>query len=416
MAVIPEFMPMQAPGTQAGLDLAGENDAQSWMTQAAQRSQIQANTQGTEATTQETQLRSAMFQAQLPALTAKAQADVASAKNEIDSATLQQNLRGEWQSQKPQVVQDIADITDPNNIPKEADGTPDWGAIYNKYENLQAKYASLNLLPEGKPYYNMIDEGKKNAFDMAARHATAQLTLNQLKLASTWKLQNQETMVDKNAATNAAVKPAIAQTEAVNTQRNQAFTDISAKRDSLNQAAFSISQLGDDIEKEDQHPIAEKAAIFLGPGIVGKFGTSGASVAQVASDMGDFANKVMSTVKNLRNFYEYQAVTSNLVKPDQPKEVQHENLAKLQTVNKILGQRNDYQETALRDNPALTPDQADAQAVSKYPFPSSIIAPLVIAKPPSSMSPQDSTALEWAKAHPNDPLSGGILQHISTLP
>jgi hypothetical protein len=416
----PEF---EAPMGPAQGTLEAENLGQSWVTQAAQRAQIAAQTGQIGAQTgliqantaeaqQNTSQQAQAFQAALPAVIAKNQADQLAAQNDIASATLQQNLRGQWQALKPQVVQDIGDITDPNNIPKEADGTPDWTAIYNKYENLQAKYSSLALLPEGKQYYDMIEQGKKDSFEMAAKHAQAQILLNQLKVQSQLNLNNREAVIDKTAATNAATKPAIAQTEAGNTMRNQAFTDISTQRDNLGQMGFAISNLGQDLSKEQASPVAGTAARFLGPGIVGKVS---APVQQVEQDIGDFANRIMATVKNIRNVNEFRAVTASIPHADDQPSVQNEKLQKLQTINQVLGQRNDYKEQALRSDPSLAPDQADQQATQRFPFPSSIIGPVVKETPPASMSTADSEALEWAKANPKDPRSAAILQHLSTL-
>ena len=412
MAVLPTFDPTQAPDTQAKIGMQSANDVQTWMTQAAQRQQLQANTAETQQNTQE---QAAKFAAILPTLQAKGQADVLAAQNDLAASTLTQQLRGQWQSLKPQVVQDLANIHDPANIPKEADGTPDWNAIYNQYEGLQAKYGQLALLPEGKQYYQMIEDGKKNAFELAARHSQAQITLNQLKLASEYKLNNTIAGQDNAATVAATNKPAIAATEANNTIRNQGFTDISSQRDALNQMGFAISNIGKDIGNEQASPIAAGASRFLGPSIVGKL-PGGAPVQQVQQDIGDFANRIMSTVKNIRNVNEFRAVTASIPSADDQPAVQNEKLAKLQTINQVLGQRNDYKETALRADPSLTPDQADAQATVKYPFPASIIGPIVKDKPPASLSPADSQALEWAKENPKDPRSAAILQHISTLP
>ena len=407
MAVLPTFEPAQAPSVAPEMGLQSENDAQNWMTQAAQRGQIQANTQATQ---QETAQNAQKFATLLPALAAKANSDTLSFQNDAASATIQQQLRGQWQSMKPQVVQDIGTITDPNNIPKEADGTPDWEAIYQKYENLQAKYGALALLPEGKQYYDMIDQGKKNAFEMAARHAQAQMTLNQLKLGAQYRVAGQEQVQNNKAAIDTATKPAIAQNEAVNTQRNKGFEDISSQRDALGQMGFAIGNIGQDLQAEQSSTlgsgplVGSSAAAMVRP-----------SVRQVQQDIGDFATRIMSTVKNIRNINEFRAVTASIPHPDDQASVQNEKLAKLQQVNQVLTQRNDYKEQVLRADPALTPDQADQQATVKYPFPASIIGPIVKATPPSSLSPLDAQALEWAKANPKDPRAGAILQRIGTI-
>lgn len=181
MAVLPTFSPAEAPGTSARVGLQSQNDAQNWMTQASQRQRIQADTQGQ-------QLQNARMQAELPARVAEAQANVIAAQTGIVAATDMQRLRGQWQDLKPKVIQDIADIEDPNNQPATEDGTPDWEDKYHQYEQLQAKYGALNLFPEGKEYYSMIDKAKQNAFAMASQHATAQAHLNQVNAAAEGRL------------------------------------------------------------------------------------------------------------------------------------------------------------------------------------------------------------------------------------
>lgn len=409
----PEF---QDPTAQAQTTLAAQQQGtntvsaqQNWMTQAAQRAQLGAQTAETQ---QNTQQQAAKFAAVLPALQAKGQADVLAQQNDLAAATATQNMRGQFQSMKPAVVQDIAAINDPNNVPKEADGTPDWNAIYNKYENLQAKYAGLSLLPEGKQYYDMITNGKQNAFELAARHAQAQLTLNQLKLGAQYHVAGQEAVQANAAQLATQTKPAIAQTEALNTQRNQAFNDISNQRDALGQMSFYISKLGDDLKNEQASPVAAAASRILGPGLVGMVSDP---VRQVQQDIGDFATNIMSKVKNVRNINEFNAVTASLPHADDQPSVQNEKLEKLQQVNQVLSQRNDYMEKALRGNPSITRDQADLQAAQQYPFPNKILAPAIFANPPKNMTPQDAAALDYAKNNPNDPKSALIIQHLSTL-
>ena len=413
----PTFVPAQAPDTGEEISLQSQNDAQNWMTQAATRQQTQASTADIQAQTSQREQQNAqqaqLFAMNIPALYAKGQADTLSAQNDAAASTLTQQLRGQWQSLKPQVISDLAAIHDPANLKTEPDGTPDWMDQYNQYESLQAKYGALSLLPEGKQYYDMIDQGKKNAFQMAMSHTAAQMTLDRLKLGSQLHVAGTEA-TQQNAATLAATnKPAVAQTEATNSQRNQAFTDISTQRDALNQMGFAVSNLGTDLQKEQASPASMLASRVFGPNLTGK--VSG-SVNAVDQDIGDFANRIMSTVKNIRNVNEFRAVTASIPRADDQASVQNEKLAKLNTINQVLNQRNDYKEQALRADPTLQPDQADQQATVKYPFPSSIIGPIVKDKPPASMSPQDSQALDWAKANPKDPRSAAILQHISTLP
>lgn len=182
MAVLPTYVSPQAPDTIAKLGIEAGDHAQSWMTQAANRDQIRANTQ-------ETEQRTNQMRAMLPVLVAKGNADIASAQNDITAAANMQSLRAGWQELKPKVIDDMAAIEDPVNQPATEDGTPDWEDKYHQYESLQAKYGQLNLFPEGKQYYAMLEERKKNAFDMAVRHNQAQAALDRTR-----------TMVDSRTA------------------------------------------------------------------------------------------------------------------------------------------------------------------------------------------------------------------------
>lgn len=389
------------------MSLQAANEGQNWMTQAATRQHMQAQTQETE---QQTQQQAAQFQAMMPAIVAKSQADVATAKNDLDSAVLQQQLRGQWQGLKPQVITDIGKLNDPDNVPKQPDGTPDWSAYYNKWENVQAKYGALSQLPEGKSYYDMIESGKKNAFQLAVSHDTAQLTINRLQAMLQQKLMDAEQLQTHGANVNLQAQPAIKQAEQDQTMRNQEFTGITTQRDSLSQMGFALSQMGEDIKKEQSSPLGS------GP-LVGSsaMGMLRPSVRQVSTDIGDFATRIMSTVKNIRNINEFKAVTASIPKADDQPSVQNEKLAKLQAINQVLTQRNDFKEQVLRADPKLSPDQADQQATEKFPFPLSIISDQVKASPPASMSPADADALDFAKKNPKDPRSAVILQHLSTL-
>lgn len=359
MANLPRFDPAQAPAVSSQLNLQSQSDAQSWMSQAQERDiQQQQNARQQE-----------IFQAMLPAFQAKSQADTLAAQNDIASATAQQNVRGQWQSLKPQVISDLAALEDPANQPKEPDGTPDWNAKYQQYESLQAKYGALSLLPEGKQYYDMIEQGKKNAFEATISHNNAQMLINRTVLGAQLSGQNQQAL----AATTAALKPGTAQAEANNTMRNKAFTDIAGQRDALGQAAFSIQNLGQDLQKEQQSMLG--SGPFVGGGVMSSIraGLGDPSAQQVESDMGDFSNRIMSSVKNIRNRFEFNAVTSMIPKPGDTAAVQQEKLRKLDQVNVVLTNRNELMEKLLRSNPDMTPDEADQKATQEDPFPSALI-------------------------------------------
>lgn len=169
--------------------LQGENDAQNWMTQAAQRKNIEAETA-------QRQQQTNQLIAMAPVIAAKRQADILAAQNEIVASTAMQGYRAQWQSLKPQLIEDLAKVEDPNEQPATEDGTPDWEDKYHRYEQLQAKYGQLGLFPEGKPYYAMIETAKKNAYDMALRHSAAQAHLDAVNAAAEGRLKGIE---DTNA-------------------------------------------------------------------------------------------------------------------------------------------------------------------------------------------------------------------------
>lgn len=186
MPVIPQFEPGQSPDTIARLGLAGENSAQSWMTQAEER-------KGMAARTAQTDVQTSNMRMLAPALLAKANADRVTAENQAASATAQQELRAKWAPMAPQVIQDISDLNDPYNQPATEDGTPDWDARYQAYESLQAKYSGLALIPELKPYYDMIEQGKKDAFDHSIKHGIAQNALDRVQAAAAGRAEGYAT-------------------------------------------------------------------------------------------------------------------------------------------------------------------------------------------------------------------------------
>ena len=130
------------------------------------------------------------------------------------------------------------------------------------------------------------------------------------------------------------------------------------------------------------------------------------TVNQVQSDIGDFANRIMSTVKNIRNVNEFNAVTSSIPRATDLPEVQNEKIQKLQAVTQVLSQRNDLKEQLLRANPDMDPDQADQKASQQIPFPASVMG----GGAGSGGAPADQQAIQWAQAHPNDPRSAQILK------
>ena len=401
----PTFVPAQAPDVPTELGQQAEGNAQSWMTQAANRQDTAARTAQVQ---QQTAQAAQTFQAILPALIAKNQADQLADQNDVASATLQQQLRGQWQSLKPQVVADIGKIQDPTNQPMEPDGTPDWNAKYNQYETMQAKYGALANLPEAKQYYDMIEQGKKDAFQAAISHQSAQMMINEIKLRSQNQLNNGIALDTAKNNLDTQKAPAIAAADQAVTIRNKALTDISTQRDALSQMGYAIGKMGSDIGAEQQSPLGSGPVTGSGLGAILR-----PTARQVDADIGDFATRIMSTVKNIRNINEFRAVTASIPKASDQPDVQNEKIQKLQQVNQILNQRNDYKEQMLRADPKLDPDQADQQVVEKFPFPTSMIAPQVLNTPKENLAPQEQQALDWAKNNPKDPRSAMILQRLN---
>lgn len=403
MAAIPQFTPAQTPQTGAQLNLQAGNDQQSWLTQAETRKQIQA-------TAAQTQQQTAQQQILTPVLQAKANADIAGARNDLASAQYQQDLRAQWQSLKPQLVQDYGQVMDPNNITYEADGTPDWTARYNQLETMEAKYAPLADLPEGKAYYTMIQNAKKNAFAMAAQHLQAQTYLTRLKVGGDIRGEQIDRAAKDRAATTAITAPITAeanatadiakkQSEALDKQRMDTFNTIASRRDQLNQTNASLDKLDQDVTAQ------QSSTLGSGPGFSnGVVGAFRPTVQNVKSDMSSFVPQVMANAKNIRTQQEFNAYTGAIVAPTDPAPVQNEKKAFMRAANGVLSQRNDYMEKTLRADPKLSPDEADAQAITKFPFPRAGSW----AHQPATQ--QDARAIQWAKANPGNPAAAQILQ------
>ena len=148
-------MPVLAPQFEAPMgpaqgQLEAENLGQSWIQQAAQRQQIQANTQ-------ETQARTAQLQAMMPALVAKTQADTAVAAGTIASAAIQQNMRQQAGQQMPQATQDFTDAMQ----------LADWNERADALQQVQARYSWLGQVPESKALDTAIDNARVQAHNSA---------------------------------------------------------------------------------------------------------------------------------------------------------------------------------------------------------------------------------------------------------
>jgi hypothetical protein len=179
MAVLPQFDPAQPADTQAKLSLQGENDAQSWMTQAAQRSDIQAQVAQRQ---QQTVQQAQQFATMLPALQAKGVADVVQQQNAAAVATAQQNSRAAAATQAQQANNDYLGImglapNDGDNIAYSDDPDEMRQQRYEQLSALEAKYVGLANVPEQAPVFNMIEQAKKEAFDDNLKHLAANTEL-----------------------------------------------------------------------------------------------------------------------------------------------------------------------------------------------------------------------------------------------
>ena len=178
MAVIPTFVPAQAPDTITNESDKGFQVAQSWMDQAATRQETQARTQQIGAQTQQ-------MQAMLPALVMKSQADQMAAQSQINQAMLTQKLRQQAATDAPAALAEFLDNSNVASLPDSTDpatgetitGGPDYQGQYENLSQIQAKYNSLSLLPEYKPMMDQIEEAKKQAYDMAMKHSIAESAL-----------------------------------------------------------------------------------------------------------------------------------------------------------------------------------------------------------------------------------------------
>jgi hypothetical protein len=145
---------------------------------------------------------------------------------------------------------------------------------------------------------------------------------------------------------------------------NKTFEDISKQRDLLDQNQFSLARLGQDIKAEQESTLGSGPVV--GSDLVVGFRPT---ARQVREDIGDFANRIMSTVKNIRNVREFNAVTAAIPKASDPAEVQNNKLERLNIINGVLKNRNDEMEKVLRADGSLSPDQANQIAAIKFPFP-----------------------------------------------
>jgi hypothetical protein len=153
MPVLPDFQPEGRPGEAAQALIEGRNAGESWMSMEQNR-QIQA---------QQAQEEQAKFIAMLPAIHAKAQADVVTANATVGLATRMQQLR----------TQAGAVANDANNEFLDASQLSDPESKFQELGRIQAKYAWMGNLPEYKPFLDAVDKSRGDAFHMVTANNLA---------------------------------------------------------------------------------------------------------------------------------------------------------------------------------------------------------------------------------------------------
>lgn len=224
MAALPQFMPEGNPGDAVKFGIAGENAQQSWMNQAQERRNRAQEAEQSAAAAQRSQQQ---FQTMLPALVAKAAADTASSQNTLAAVTAEQLARAKYSSLLATAPDDIFDGHDWENHPEwyEADGTPDWGKYTEAQEKLQAKYAPLGLIPEGKAYLDQINHNTARGYQMQTAHNTMQSMVDRAKAGA----DSREIIASQNNDTKQQIQQMKAeQQQTVNEMRKQ-IEDLKAQ-------------------------------------------------------------------------------------------------------------------------------------------------------------------------------------------
>lgn len=239
MAVLPQFDPEGKPGEGAQMGIQAANAAQSWMDQAQNR-QMQANQDARQQMA--SQRAQEEFQATLPALNAKADADRLMFNNKASAAAVEQQFRASHAQDLPMMAQEIMDASGPMATPAtQEDGSPDWESRSRDLEALQAKWAGMSILPEAAPYVDKINNLVANAHLMA----TTQYTLQSRTALAQAKLEEAQNIAAMNAAsresiatTGAAARTGSAQITA-NARTTAAATGAGARIDIAQMNEFS---------------------------------------------------------------------------------------------------------------------------------------------------------------------------------
>ena len=162
-----QFDPAQAPSVPASLDLQSQSDQQNWMTQAAQRQQMGANTQLTQAQT-------AQLQMLAPVVAAKAAADTVVAQNSLLAATKAQELRAQAGSQYTVAQQEFND----------ANQLADYNDKATAMSSLAAKWGWLADVgdPQAKAVATQIENARVTSHQEAMTDMQMQMQLDRMQM------------------------------------------------------------------------------------------------------------------------------------------------------------------------------------------------------------------------------------------
>lgn len=376
MPVIPEFNPGTiAPG---GTIFESTQTAMQRATQS--RLQSEQLAQEIEARRQEWEIKRPVLEAQQQAALVTGAADLVLQKQAADFIRDQTNslpaIQSEWHR--------LATIADPKERTN----------AQNEFLN---RIAPISMLPAGEALYKSFTHNYDKTQQMqyqndivAQKDAATQARIETAKLQEEGRNQREadKRVIDQQKLENDAIKNENARLKAErddltkrlgitnkadpvavsvakdqDRRRNKALDEIATNRENLGQMSYAIDQMAQDIKAEQSSLLG--SGPIVGSDLVAPLRPS---ARQVQQDIGDFANRIMSTVKNIRNLQEFRAVTAQIPRASDPAEVQNRKLQKLQEVNQVLVQRNDLREKLMRDNPDMDSTEAEHQAAIQFPF------------------------------------------------
>ena len=247
MAVLPSFDAAQSPAAGVQLGLTAQNDAQNWMTQAANRQETAARTGQIGAQTQLTQAETNKLQTMLPALQAEAYANTLTFQAKAQQAQIVQQARARAAQNAPAATQEFMGIMgnaeDPmDDMAVDENGNPDYGSQYSALAAWQAKNSYMAQLPEYHDLWNQVEQSKQNAFNMDVKNNAAQIHMQQL--------QSVQDALTQRAVYQGGVRQNVAQTQAgaqeqVAGIRAGATTQAAAERGQATQNSAAIRAYAD---------------------------------------------------------------------------------------------------------------------------------------------------------------------------